>query len=203
MRPAAPILLTGLVLSGAWPAFAETDWSKSFVATFEAACVPERLSYEGTLSNAIAEGWSKFDPARHAEFLAMMSQVAASVEEDAEELDMTFVSETLSKEVAERPLHLVVSFVKSEYLDSVGCYLYDFDATEPVASSAVSNLLGVKPAQIHRDETIEGAVWGPPPSMPRTLDTYLTYIPPGSPLVTMAGFDGVVLKVTTSAPERD
>jgi hypothetical protein len=39
--------------------------------------------------------------------------------------------------------------------------------------------------------------------MPRTLDTYLTFIPPGSPHVGQTGFDGIVLKFTTSAPDRE
>jgi hypothetical protein len=39
--------------------------------------------------------------------------------------------------------------------------------------------------------------------MPRTLDTHLTFIPAGSPHVAEAGFDGVVLKFTTSAPDGE
>ncbi len=202
MRGATPILVASLALGGAGPAAAEADWSGTFVGVFQSTCVPERLSYEGTLSQAGSQGWSDFDPAEHAEFSTMMNIVDEAVKGGAEDMKMTFVSETLSKDVGGRPLHLVVSLVTSEHLDAVGCYLYDFDAAAPIETSAVSNLLGVKPAQIHRDETIEGAVWGPPPSMPRTLDTYLTYIPPGSPLVNMTGFDGVVLKFTTSAGEE-
>ena len=192
------MFLAGLAVSAASPAVAEADWSTSFVETFQSACVPERTSYERTLSHVRGEGWSAFDVSEHAEFSAMMEIVEEAVEADGEDMDMTFESETLARHVEGRPLHLVVSLVESEYLDTVGCYLYDFDADAPIQTSVVSNLLGVKPAQMHRDETIESAVWGPPPSMPGTLDTYLTYIPPGSAVAKLTGFDGVVLKFTTS-----
>ena len=191
-----------LLLSGAGHAVASEAWAAAFAETFRAACVPERLSYEGTLAQARSEGWADFAPAGHVEFAAMLEKTDDALREAEEDLPgMTYRQETFAQDVEGRPLHLVVSFAQSEYLDAVGCYLYDFDATEPVPASAISNLLGIKPARSHRDETMIAYVWGPPPGMPRTLDTYLIFVPTGSPYADQAGFDGQVLKFTTSAAE--
>lgn len=45
-------------------------------------------------------------------------------------------------------------------------------------------------------------VWGPPPGLPRTLDTYLTFIPKSSPHAAQVGFTGIVLKFSTLLPDR-
>lgn len=200
-----PCLSVAAVLLAPLPAPAVADdWPSRFAEAFRTACVPQRLSYEGTLAEAKAAGWTAIDPAGHAEFGAIMARSAAAMEEEKADMpDMAFRSETFARQVEGRPLHLVVSFVESEFLDAVGCYLYDFEATEPVEASAVSTMLGIVPAQTHADETIVAHVWGPPPSMPRTLDTYMTFIPPGSPHVETTGFDGVVLKFSTSAPGEE
>jgi hypothetical protein len=204
VRRVAPFAATLiLLLASTTVPVAASDWPARFVETFNSACVPQRLSYEGTVAQAKAEGWAEFQPADHSEFGAVMAKSDAAAKEEAEELEMSFRSSTFARDVDERPLHLVVSFMESEYLDAVGCYLYDFEATEPVPASAVSNILGIKPAQSHRDDTMTSYVWGPPPSMPRTLDTYMTFLPKGSPFAEFAGFDGVVLKFTTSAPDGE
>lgn len=193
-----------LVLVGAGPAIASEAWAAAFAEAFRAACVPQRLSYEGTLQQARAEGWIGFDPAEHPEFGAVMAKSAEALEDAGEDLPgMSYRHETFAREIDGRGLHLVVSFMESEYLDAVGCYLYDFAAIEPIPASAVSNILGVKPGQTHRDETMVAYVWGPPPSMPRTLDTYLIFVPAGSPHAEQAGFDGQVLKFSTSAPGEE
>lgn len=192
-----------LLLAGAGQAVASEAWAAAFAEAFRAACVPQRLSYEGSLEQARAEGWAGFDPAGHAEFEALMAKSAGALADAEADLPgMSYRYETFAREIAGRWLHLVVSFTESEYLDAVGCYLYDFAANEPIPASAVSNVLGVKPAQMHRDETIVAYVWGPP-SMPRTLDTYLIFVPAGSLHAEQAGFDGQVLKFSTSAARKD
>jgi hypothetical protein len=175
-----------------------------FVDTFAKTCVPQRLTYEGTVAQAKTEGWVETAPDAHPEFAAVMAKSAAGLKEaEADGLTMGFQSTNFMREQGGTKLFLVVSFTTSEYLNEIGCYLYDFDATEPVPSIAVTNMLGVKPANAQLDEAITAYVWGPPPKMPRTLDTYMTFLPPGSPHVEAAGFDGVVLKFTTSAPDKE
>jgi len=189
--------------AGVLPA-AANPFSAAFVETFREACVPERLSYEGTVGHARALGWATVEPSSHPEFAKVMEHSAKGLEEaKADGLELSFRQVSLVRTVESRDLHLIVSFTGSEYLDQIGCYLYDFAATEPVDAAAVGRMLGIAaPAQSMETAEITSHVWGPPPSMPRTLDTYLTYIPAGSPHVEQTGFDGVVLKFSTSAPEE-
>jgi len=50
---------------------------------------------------------------------------------------------------------------------------------------------------------INGWIWGPPCPMPRTGDTYLTFIPEVSQYKDQTGFTGLVLKFDTSEPKPD
>ena len=187
---------------GVLPA-AANPFSAAFVETFREACVPERLSYEGTVGHARALGWVAVEPSSHPEFAKVMEHSAKGLEEaKADGLELSFRQVSLVRKVESRDLHLIVSFTESEFLDQIGCYLYDFAATEPVPAADVSAMLGAEIAQSMETAQITSHVWGPPPSMPRTLDTYLTYIPAGSSHVEQTGFDGVVLKFSTSAPEE-
>jgi hypothetical protein len=196
--------LAGLMLLSCADVAVANPFSAEFVDAFKSACIPQRLSYEGSLQQAKAEGWATFNVASHPEFDAVMKLSAKGLEEaKAEGLEVVFQYEAFSKTVSDRPLHLIVSLGETEYLDEIGCYLYDFDAEAAVVANDVSGALGIKPAQSMETAELSGHVWGPPPSMPRTLDTYLTYIPKGSPNVELAGFDGVVLKFTTSRPDEE
>lgn len=193
----------GLLAVGMFPAVAN-PFSAAFVETFRQTCVPERLSYEGSVNHARAIGWTAAEPASHREFGKVMDLSAKGLEEAKEEgIEIAFRQNTFAKTVDGRQLHLVVSFAESEHIDEIGCYLYDFSAAAPVDAAAVGAMLGVDAAQSMETAEIVSHVWGPPPSMPRTLDTYLTYIPAGSPHVAQGGFDGVVLKFTTSAPDGE
>jgi hypothetical protein len=192
-----------LLAAGASPAVAN-GFSAAFVAAFKSACIPQRLSYQGTVDHAKSDGWAAFEVVSHPEFDAVMKLSAKGLEEaKAEGLAVAFQYQAFAKTVSDRPLHLIVSLGETEYLDEIGCYLYDFSAEQAIVANDVSGALGIKPAQSMETAELSGHVWGPPPSMPRTLDTYLTYIPKGSPNVEKAGFDGVVLKFTTSAPDEE
>jgi len=196
--------LAGLILLSFADVAVANPFSAAFVDAFKSTCIPQRLSYQGTVDHAKSDGWAAFDVTAHPEFDAVMKLSAKGLEEaKAEGLEVAFQYEAFSKTVSDRPLHLIVSLGKTEYLDEIGCYLYDFAAEQAIVANDVSGALGVKPAQSMETAELSGHVWGPPPSMPRTLDTYLTYIPKGSPNVSQAGFDGVVLKFTTSAPDEE
>ncbi len=205
-RTRIPAGLLGLVLLASVNVCeaAANPFSAAFVETFREACVPERLSYEGTVGHAKALGWVAVEPSSYPEFAKVMEHSAKGLEEaKADGLELSFQHVALARKVESRDLHLIVSFTGSEFLDQISCYLYDFAATAPVDAAAVGQMLGIAaPAQSMETAEITSHVWGPPPSMPRTLDTYLTYIPAGSPHVEQTGFDGVVLKFSTSAPDE-
>lgn len=196
------------------PAHAQAPNSEAFVEAFGEACIPERLSYRGTLALAEDLGWSPVitgDVADYDRFIAHAADLLAK--EVAEDPDFSQGSDGawFTREIDGRPHLLAVSYLLTEYLDTMSCHLYDFAATEPIDSDAVTRLLGqpiayttdggdpfyaVDPAEL------VSTVWGPPPGLPRTLDTYLTFIPEGSPHAARVGFTGLMLKFSTSLPDR-
>lgn len=201
VRTAGSHLVLAASLLAAGPALAD-QVSTDFVMLFAETCVPQRLSYEGTVEHAKKIGWTDVMPDAHMELgVAINNSNDAVVEAEKEGLLEEFRFATFARRTPDGDRFLVVSYAASQYLNEIGCYLYDFDTTKPVSPEPVTALIGVEPWQSQSDDTIVAHVWGPPASMPRTLDTHLTFIPPGSPHAEAAGFDGVVLKFTTSAPD--
>jgi hypothetical protein len=194
------------------PAFASDsmDYGQAFVDAFAEACVPERLSYAGTKANAEALGWTVAERSAHPELDAMMAIMDAGATEAAEEMQATFDYGLYSKPVADVTHFLVVSrasFVIGEPDDPlnpwvyIGCYLYNLDAAEPIDPAPVSALVGNPISHSLDEDGLVAHVWGPPCPMPRTGDSYLTFIAEDSPHVAATGFSGLVLKFETSEPD--
>jgi hypothetical protein len=202
---ALPVLLAAG--SSALPALAAPsayDWA--FVSAFEAACVPGRLSYEASLAAAAAAGWVATGADSHPELAAIMA-MAEQEALDPELTDARFDHAIYAKDIEGVAHHLVVSrasMVIGEPDDPlnpwvfVGCHLYNLDATQPVDPVPVTALIG---NPISRTEEQEGAlshVWGPPCPMPRTGDTYLSFVAEGSPATRLVPFTGTALNFSTS-----
>ena len=209
---AAPLaaIAAGLALSAlAQPvAAAPTARDHAFVEAFGAACVPGRLTYESTLAAVAEAGWAEVGPDANPELDSLM-QIAEREATTEDELlrDPTFDATLFGKDVAGRPHFLVVTRTSSnlakptepdDIWSLVGCYLYDFDATTPVDPAPVGAFVGQPIAQSVEDQGVVSHVWGPPCPMPRTGDTYLTFIAAGSAWEAQTGFSGQVLKFDTS-----
>jgi hypothetical protein len=179
---------------------------QAFVDAFAAACVPGRLSYEATRDTALAEGWAVVERTDHPELASVMQKADEMLAADPE-----FDSETevvlLARDVNGTRHHLSVSrltFIVEEGDDPwvmVGCHLYNFDATTPVDPAPVTALIGNPISRSHDQDGLIGHVWGPPCPMPRTGDTYLSFVAEGSPTSQLVGFAGVSLNFSTSTPD--
>ncbi len=179
------------------------SYSADFVASFISACTPERISYSKTVAHARSLGWAIVDKRSNAELTAVIERSDKGIAEGKAEGYLTGYDMTImSRMVSGRPLHLVVSLTRSTIFNQVGCYLYDFDAVAPVDRAEVTRALAIEPANVIDTPQIVTAVWGPSPKYKRTLDTYLTFIPSGSPYVEKTGFDGMVLKFSVGAPKE-
>jgi hypothetical protein len=210
-RFAVAAVLTTLCLA---PAHAETPDGDAFVAAFGEACIPERLSYRGTIALAESLGWRPVVEGENAEYDSFIAHADAKLAEEVAQ-DPDFLQGTdvawFTGQIGGCSHLLSVSYLLTEYLDTVGCYLYDFAATEPIDPDAVTRLLG-QPIAYTTDGgdpfyavdpvSLVTTVWGPPPGLPRTLDTYLTFIPEGSEVAARTGFTGLMLKFSTSLPDR-
>ena len=194
---------------------AETPDSEAFVAAFGEVCIPERLSYKGTLALAEKLGWQHVVRGEHADYDRFIAHTADLLAlEFAEDPDFSQGSDGawFTRELGGRPHLLAVSYLLTEYLDTVGCYLYDFAATAPIDPEPVTSLLGKEIAYTTDGDDpfyavdpalLVTTVWGPSPHLPRTGDTYLTFIPQGSEVAAQTGFTGLMLKFSTSLPDRE
>lgn len=187
---------------------APEPYATAFVSAFADACLPGRLSYEGTQAAAVASGWVETPRSADPELETILE--FADAEAQAPELQGTFAYRVFSRPIGGADHFLVVS--RSSFVIDpdeepanpwvlIGCYLYNLRATAPINPAPVSDLLGVPVANAAVDETMTGYVWGPPCPMPRTGDTYMTFVPEGSPHEARTGFSGLVLKFSTSEPD--
>src|SRR5690606_10169278 len=197
------------------PVQAGTPDGEAVVAAFGEVCIPQRLRYKGTLALAEELGWQHVVPGENADydrFIAHSDILLAG--EVAKDPDFSQGSDGawFTLEIEGRSHLLAVSYLLTEYLDALGCYLYDFAATAPIDPEPVTRLLGQPiahttdggdPFYAVDPELLVTTVWGPPPRLPRTLDTYLTFIPQGSEVAAQTGFTGLMLKFSTSLPDRE
>jgi hypothetical protein len=197
-----------LLVTGTAGAAGASSYDTAFVDAFAEACVPGRLSYPRTREAAIAAGWREVETTDHPELTAMLSIAAKQLEDP--ELEVTYEDTIYRRDIEGRPHHLVISrssFIIGEPDDPlnpwvyVGCYLYNFDAQAPIEPDAVTTLIGNPIAQTMNQDGLLGYVWGPPCPMPRTGDTYLSFIADNSPHTSQTGFSGLVLKFETAEPD--
>jgi hypothetical protein len=194
----------GLVAGG--PAYAApSTYDEAFAKSFAETCIPGRLGYGTTQAAAVEAGWAEVPRSDDARLDALM---AASERGAADpELKATFVFKTYARDIDGQRHYLVVSSTTAVVTDPAdpwivtGCYLYNFDATVPVDPAPISAVLE---GEISRTEERDGAVshvWGPTCPYPRTLDTYLNFVPVGSTVAPDVPFVGVGLSFTTSEPD--
>lgn len=206
------LLLAGLGLT---PARAAPAGQEAFVAAFGAACIPQRLSYEGTVALAEKLGWRRVVAGEDAtldRFIAFAAErLRQEVAEDPELYRGSDIA-WFTREVGGRRLVLAANQLLTRVIDIAGCYLYDFGATAPLDPEPVTKLLGQPvaytsdggdPAYAIDPRDLVTTVWGPPPALPRTLDTYMIFVPEGSPHAAQVGFTGLVLKFSTSLPDAE
>ncbi len=208
---AMPVALFHASLMLAAPA-ANAAGDNAIVDAFGKACLPERLSFEKSSTRAEAIGWKQVLQSDNPELANVIAKGVAAAN-DPENPDWKMAYSLFSKQTGNRRLYLVVTrFYAPEVLTLIGCYVYDFNASKPIAPEAVSKLLDHTIAYSTLDKTgdayidpsqIVSYVWGPPPSLPRQFDTYLSFIPENSPLVEKTGFSGIVLKSSASEPRLE
>lgn len=170
------------------------------VDAFRATCVPDRQNYEAMKRRALADGWTLAHAGMNAELDAVV-EAASTVELDP---GMTASAESYAKGIATGDAYLVLTNLTSPKVDLAGCYLYDFDAAQPIAQETVADWLGAAPSDsVDEPSVIVGYTWVTPAALPGTTDVYLEFIPDGGPASAYTGFSGAVLKITSVEPKED
>lgn len=202
------LALAGASLTAAPALAAPTAYDLAFVDAFAEACVPQRLSYPGTQQNALATGWTAVERSAHPELDTLLGLSEAGAL-DPELFDTAFEYQAYERPLEGQPHFLVVSRASAaieaggDPWINIGCYLYNFDAVAPIDPEPVTALIGQPISGSQIDMHLNAWVWGPPCPMPRTGDTYLTFVPEVSQYRDQTGFSGLVLKFDTSEPKPD
>jgi hypothetical protein len=199
-------MATALLIAATTGAHATAAYDQAFVDAFAEACVPGRLGFDSTKQAALAAGWVAVERSDHPELAAIMEKSDVAL---AGETEMEVTSETtlFARDFAGSRHHLAVSYASFVFDDdadpwqSVGCHLYNLDATAALDPAPVTALIGKPISRIEEQDGVVAVVWGPPCPMPRTGDTYLSFIAEGSPMAAQTGFTGIALNFSTSVPD--
>lgn len=189
-----------LVLPGA--ASASPLTGDGFLATFATACLTGYRDPDRRDAAIEAAGWHPVaDDAN--EMLSRMLALSRQSLVDAEREDGYSGSAKVYGRLdgAESP-YLVTTALKipddgEGAIDLLGCYLYDFDAAEPLDPALVTARFGEAPAEVEDQEGIIVSHAWRIEQLPGVWELRSTYIPAGSPGVDVTGFSGRVLILTS------
>jgi len=203
VRGAVLLFGRGVLLVVALTVVASTAMAASSdprVDAFRATCVPDRQNYEAMKRRALADGWALAHAGMSTELDAVVA-AASTVELDP---DMTASAESYAKGIATGDAYLVLTNLTSPEVDLAGCYLYDFDATQPIPQQIVADWLGAAPSDsVDEPSVIIAYTWATPAALPGTTDVYLGFIPDGGPASAYTGFSGAVLQITSVEPKEE
>ena len=170
------------------------------VEAFRTTCVEDRQDFEALKRRALIDGWAPVPAGVNTELDSMMAR-AAEAEFDP---GTTALLESYLKAVAGNDAFLVLTSVASEQIDIVGCYVYGFEATAPIPPSLITDWLGVPPSDtVDEPDFIIGYTWETPEQLPGTWDIYLAYLPEDGGASDLAGFSGVLIKITSVDPKEE
>lgn len=186
---------------------------------FRAACVPHRQDMAATNAALAASGWSRVEETDHPELAATQARVRAELAGD-DMPEMKMDQAIWAKSVQGRRFHVVTSRLdavigetrdddgdgviqdgeKAAAFIMLGCGLWDFDATAPVAPGAMTVWTVSLPVQsFDQPGQIIGGTWSTHDLMPGSGEVHVGFIPEGSPFAERLGFSGVSITMS-SAP---
>jgi hypothetical protein len=184
-------LAVAATLISALPAAAADEDSR--VAAFRATCLPQRTDFEATAKQAETQGWKPSPAAAHPELKSVIEAATADAE-----ASMNPIIQPYTQAIGGRPLYLLLMHVTNESQGVVGCYLYDFEAAEPLDIHAYNFWLGAPPAGVVEEEGNAVAYkWEAPPALPGVWEFYATFLAEGGAAAKDIGFTGLVLKITS------
>jgi hypothetical protein len=186
--------------------------------TFRAACIPHRQDHVALNAALEASGWSRVEETDHPELAATQAKARAEIEsEDTPE--MTLDLAIWGKTVEGRRFYVIASRMdaligetedddgdgviedheKAMEFDQIGCGLWDFDATAPIAPGAMTAWTASLPVQsFDQPGLIIGGTWNVFDMMPGTGEVHVGFIPDGSPFVERTGFSGVSITMSSA-----
>jgi hypothetical protein len=169
---------------------ATTAHADSRLDAFRSACIPYRENYEATWLRAKQDGWTEIAAEDHAELATTIDLLR----EQNDPQDLAILS-PFRKEIEGQPLHLLVASFPQVLSLVTSCFLFDFDAGEPIDPNLISEWLNAAPDEVLGAPGEGGAeTWRDAEALPDAA-VKSVFIPDGSPAVSHAGFSGVMLRI--------
>jgi len=183
------------------PASAHAPDGAAFMAAFRAACVPQRLSYDGMRDLAGSLGWRPAVPGTSEELSAVFAIADEALAKEGGK-DWSFDRSAYDRILAGKLHHLVVTRIHAPGVTTVtSCALYDLGASEAIDPAPVAALVGAPETRYFVNDGLHAHSWGEAPAMPGTFQTVLTFVAEDSPHVDLTGFSGLVLKIDSTDPD--
>ena len=187
MRQAGLIAAFAGVLALASPAAAR---AMDMVEAFKAACAAKSGDYEGGQAEATRLGWrpaEKTDTPDLARVIALAERALGP--------DLQGQMKIYAKDEGGKRYHLVLTLVSMRGTVASGCYLYDFQARQPLDRTPLDAWLGA-PTSSAAEKEMVAAQWDQVASMPKVMGVNVLFVPADSPYA-QSFFPGVALSMTS------
>ncbi|MFN3669732.1 MAG: hypothetical protein ACK4VY_10520 [Brevundimonas sp.] len=187
---------------------------------FKAACVPHRLDLAKAAEALAADGWVRVPDNDHPRLAAAMARARAEAEDPG--LDMTLDFSVWGRTRDGLRLHVVLnrvhamigetedsdgdgviqSWERAYSWDTVGCGLWDFEATGLIDLAAMNAWVGAEPVQfIDAPGQISGGTWNVHHMMPGAGEVHMGYVPEGGGMGIAPGFAGLSITMSSVLPD--
>ncbi|MDP3802137.1 hypothetical protein [Brevundimonas sp.] len=188
---------------------------------FKAACVPHRQDMAKATEALAADGWEQVADDDHPRLAAAMARARAEV--DDPELEMTLDFSVWGRTRDGLRLHLVLnrvhamigdtedsdgdgviqSWERALSWDTLGCGLWDFEATGPIDNAVMNAWVGAGPVQfIDAPGQISGGTWNVHHMMPGTGEVHMGFVHEGGGMGIAPGFAGLSITMSSALPEE-
>jgi hypothetical protein len=174
--------------------------SDARLQAFSSNCLAWRFEYDATRAAAIEAGWQPIDSESDPELNSVFNQGRGALESGVAGPNGRI--EAFSRADAGRALHLILTSGVAQGQSFVGCYIYEFRSTEPVADDVARAVMGSAPTSQNRfPGQFQSLEWSQPPAHPGVVLVRIAYIWPSDEAVREVGYTGVLLS-TTTIPRR-
>jgi hypothetical protein len=163
------------------------------VDTFQRVCIESRTNYAASATAAEALGWAPASDAVRPE-LQRIFEIARGF--DLGEASMSQLQ--AYNRAGEEGIFVVLSEITMQGRPLNGCYVYDFDAAQPIPPDVFTSLLGSPPNEaIHEPGIITSQKWVGPAALPNVATLRVAFVYEGGEAAQFGGFDGVALAITS------
>jgi hypothetical protein len=175
---------------------------EAFLSAFAVACLDGYDDTDARDAAIAAAGWRPVADDANPVLAEMLAMARASLRQAEDEEGYTGTAAVYGRDGGAGGPYLVTTILEMPDdgegpLGVLGCYLYDFEATQPLDAEPITRRFGEEPAAIDNQPGIIVSEAWDIESLDGVWELRSTFIPVGSPGVDVTGFAGRVLILTS------